>query len=158
MPRLSADEIDFIMQQGGWALLRFRVRGHSLGFAASHYEVPCDPVLGYGYVKEVARRSPPTAFEILVMDETCRWLGYVADPGVRRIVALRALYDDDVGRCLNSYSRIAQLFHSSVYKVRLGHLRGLREIARGVNGALDGGNLTVHRIVFFMEDRFRALI
>jgi hypothetical protein len=130
---LTPSEVDNLMQQAGWAWMRMRVAGFGMGMQVMSWEVLEDSRTAYGYTDEVPRRSTVSVREIYLMDEASRWLGFIEDSVVRRVVAMRMLYDDDRGRCVHSYRRIGQEVRTSSERVRGMHWRGLGIIAREIS-------------------------
>jgi len=130
---LAWTEIERLMQLGGWALIRYRAPNYSLKTRVSAARALPDPYTGYGYTPERLVNLRPTSAEITLMDETVRWLSFVPNAQVRRIVALRSLYDDDIGRCIHSYASIARAFRCTAPTIRKRHHQGLHTITAAVN-------------------------
>lgn len=143
-----ASEVEYLMHQAGWAWLRLRVGAGCVGVQIMNWEVAEDPATAYGYTDVEVRRSVPTSREIWLMDEANRWLGYISDPVARRVVALRMMYDDDRGRCLNSYTKCGKIVRTSVHRVRKMHWRGLDRIAAELNK----NNRLKSKIVLYLPD------
>jgi hypothetical protein len=129
------EEVQQLLWMAGWALLRIRVRGHSLGVRVMDYGAVEEFETGYGYTPAEARRLPPSAREIHLMDEACQWLGMIPDSKVdqRRVVAIRMLFNDDRGRPVVSYRRVAERLRTSAVIAGRWNGEGLRIIALALN-------------------------
>lgn len=132
MPTLTPADVDHLMRLAGWAMLRHRQHDYYLGMAVSRIDVVGDPNTEYGYTSVSVGRPLPSPVEMGLMDKAAGWLSFIPDDlaRVRRIVALRMLWDDDRGRCIHSFKKVSKMVHTSVRITRDEHQRGLEIIAK----------------------------
>jgi len=124
---ITRDEVEMLLRLAGWAILRHHQRDYHLGMAVSRIEVAGDPNTEYGYTPISLARSRPTGAEIGLMDKASEWLSYIPDDlvRVRKVVALRMLWDEERGRCIHSYKKVSKMVHTSPHVVREEYQRGL---------------------------------
>ena len=145
---VTSAEVDYLMQQAGWAWSRLQMTKGAKGMQVLHWIVEEDPRTAYGYTNEAVHKPSVTAKEIYLMDEANRWLGFINDVMTRRVVAMRMPYDDDRGRCVNSYSKIGRSVKTSSDRVRKMHWRGLSIISKELNK----NNTLLYKIKLYLPD------
>ncbi|HEY1440487.1 MAG TPA: hypothetical protein VGF65_06540 [Mycobacterium sp.] len=130
---VTTAEVEQALQIAGWALLRLPHTGPSTNLAMSHWLVVHDAAEAYGYNEVETRRPVPTPGEVTMLDLASQWLSFISDIRTRRVVALRLLYDDDKGRHVLSYRRIADMLHCSHTHTKDLWETGVARIARQLN-------------------------
>ena len=128
--------VELAMCFAGWTTLCMGGPGHGLGYVLSRLEVAGDPIMAYGYnPARLSPRSVPPNRHISVADMILQWpqVGIPRDRWVlRKIVLLRALWNDDRLRYVVSYPSIARKIGCSRAAARNWHRSALQAIAKGI--------------------------
>lgn len=91
-----------------------------------------EAIVAYGYTNERLRPAAPTKFQITIMDEILLLPSLVSNIQARRIINARALVTPVSNRYLYSWSKIAEINHTSKFRVQSMHRRGLDEITKSL--------------------------
>ena len=94
-----------------------------------------DKNTAYGYTGERLRPGQPTGFQISLMDQVLQLISLISFVPHRRIVNARSLVTPVANRYLYSWSRLAQMQHTSRYLVIRMHEKGIEEIIGRVPSA-----------------------
>jgi hypothetical protein len=125
----SPEEVQLWLEWAGEKLLSLDVRGIRPSSYRSFWpDYPDDPHTAFGYTQETLRISPPGANEIPIMDEILSLPSVCSLIPTRRILHARALIYPTTGNYKNSWSRLAEDFHSDPKTIKRWHRNGLNEI------------------------------
>jgi hypothetical protein len=140
-------QIERLMQRGGWALLRLRQHGHSRGMRVGSWDYEEDASTAYGYTMATEVVLPPSALEIDLMDITMGWLSHIRVTPARRVTAMRMLYDDERGRHVVPLKVVAKRMHITPQNAFAMHRWGLDEVKDAVNK----DNALVHKMMLYIQ-------
>jgi hypothetical protein len=105
----------------------------SLGHSTAMVGTWADDVAMPGEVEEVGPRPPPPSAEkIQTMDIIMRWLAYIPQHGVRRIVAMRSI-THPLTEKPTAWAKIARAVGWNYRAVKVWHARGIDAIVLELN-------------------------
>lgn len=128
---LNSSELVLWLEWAGSKLLAMNIRSpfpKEPGTAWPSYAQ--DAIVAYGYTNERLRPAAPTKFQITIMDEILLLPSLASNIQARRIINARALVTPISNRYLYSWSKIAEINHTSKFRVQAMHRRGLDEITK----------------------------
>lgn len=132
---VDAEGIEILLSHCGWTHMRLPNSGYRTGmFAGRGLDYLEDFHTAYGYTEVTMTRHGPTTVEIELADMVSRYPGLISDSHrvLRRIVALRMMWNDDRARYTHTWASIAREVRASPTAVRTWHAQGILEIGTGL--------------------------
>lgn len=128
---LSPSELQEWLEWSGIKLLSMNIRSPFPSETNSAWpEYVQTAIASYGYSKERLRPTQPSRYQIDIMDEIYNLPPLVKDIQSRRIIQARSLVTPISNRYLYSWNKIAELNHTSKFRVQRMHSNGLNEIVK----------------------------
>jgi hypothetical protein len=126
-----------VMLDASITAFAMRNTGPRLGMKVSKLDVFDKDEIMYEHNARPARPPMPSAEAIQRMDETMRWLLYIPNMTIRRIVAARAV-TDAMGRP-QSWRSIGKKLGISHHSAKAWHAQGIAQIVAALNALLVEG-------------------
>lgn len=138
MTDISRDEVVILLRRAGAVMMRMPMSGYSTGLTVSKWIAATPDKQAYGYNPINLRNLPPSPHDIDMMDFVTTWLLYISDDKrvIRKVVALRMLWNADTNRAIHSWRQIGSMLRCSHVACRYWHETGVNTIHKQLTKSL----------------------